>query len=130
MAVTKSVSLIAAAISGIIAIAAGTAVAHLLGQDPRAAALLATGAQYAMYHALALLGVAALSARHEGERAPFLGAAAWLFLAGTVLFSGSLYLLALTGIAALARVTPFGGVAFLLGWAALGLHGWRARGRG
>ncbi len=126
---TRTISLIAAAVNGIIAIAAGTAVAHLLAQDPRAAALLATGAQYAMYHALALLGVAALSARHEGEATPLLAAACWLFLAGTVLFSGSLYLLALTGTAALARVTPFGGVAFLLGWAALGIYGWRSRHR-
>ena len=57
----------------------------------------------------------------------FLAIAAWLFIAGTVLFSGSLYLLALTGVGALAWLTPFGGVAFLLGWLSLGIFAWRYR---
>jgi uncharacterized membrane protein YgdD (TMEM256/DUF423 family) len=51
--------------------------------------------------------------------------AAWLLVAGLVLFSGSLYALALTGIRGLGAVTPFGGAAFLAGWAALAWAGWR-----
>jgi uncharacterized membrane protein YgdD (TMEM256/DUF423 family) len=80
-----------------------------------------------MYHALALLALAALAGASEREADRFLAIAAWLFIAGTVLFSGSLYLLALTGIRALARVTPFGGSAFLLGWLSLGVFAWRRR---
>jgi uncharacterized membrane protein YgdD (TMEM256/DUF423 family) len=56
---------------------------------------------------------------------PFLRAAAWAFLAGIVLFSGSLYLMALTDLRAIAWVTPIGGLSFLLGWAALAVHGVR-----
>lgn len=116
--------IILAAVNGILAIGAGTISAHLLAAAPHRAHLLATGAQYAMYHALALLALGALAG---AKPAPFLAVAGWLFVAGTVLFSGSLYFLGLSGIAAFAWVTPFGGVAFLLGWAALALHGWRLR---
>ncbi|HEX3499527.1 MAG TPA: DUF423 domain-containing protein [Stellaceae bacterium] len=115
--------LLAATINGILAVAAGAAASHLFANDAQRLALMETGAHYAMYHALALLALAAL-AEHSKEDAALL-AAAWLFIAGTVLFSGSLYLLALTGIHALVWVTPFGGVAFMLGWAALAIHAWR-----
>jgi uncharacterized membrane protein YgdD (TMEM256/DUF423 family) len=116
--------IIVAAVNGILAVGAGTISAHLLAAAPHRAHLLATGAQYAMYHALALL---ALSALASATPAPFLAAAGWLFVAGTILFSGSLYFLGLSGIVAFAWVTPFGGSAFLLGWAALAFHGWGLR---
>ena len=74
------------------------------------------GARYHMYHALALLAAAWTVARWPGG-APTL--AGWLFVAGTLLFSGSLYLLALTGQRWLGAVTPLGGAAFIAGWLAL-----------
>jgi uncharacterized membrane protein YgdD (TMEM256/DUF423 family) len=77
-----------------------------------------TGVRYHMYHALALLLTALLAARLPGKA---IMAAGWLFIAGIVLFSGSLYVLAVTGVTALGAITPFGGVAFLAGWAALAI---------
>lgn len=72
-----------------------------------------TGASYHLAHALAI-GLAALVA----ERAPgaWAAAAAWAFLAGIALFSGSLYVMALTGLRRLGAITPLGGLAFLAGW--------------
>jgi uncharacterized membrane protein YgdD (TMEM256/DUF423 family) len=78
------------------------------------------GVRYHMYHALALLGTAGAVARW-GSASAF--AAGWFFVAGIVLFSGSLYLLVLTGLRWLGAVTPVGGVAFLVGW---GLLAWTA----
>ncbi|MGH7006258.1 MAG: DUF423 domain-containing protein, partial [Alphaproteobacteria bacterium] len=78
-----------------------------------------TGARYHMYHALAM-GLAALAIRGDTTRGGAAKLAAALFLAGIVLFSGSLYLLAATRLRMLGMVTPFGGLAFLAGWAALG----------
>ena len=81
-----------------------------------------TAARYQMYHALALLAVGWLAARCPSGVARLAG---WLFVGGTVLFSGSLYLLSLTGARWLGAVTPLGGAAFLAGWLALA---WAARG--
>jgi uncharacterized membrane protein YgdD (TMEM256/DUF423 family) len=118
------IAILAAALNGLLAVAASAAAVHLFAGDPHRLALMSTGAQYALYHAVALLAVAALADRATaGGR--FLAAAAWLFIAGTVLFSGSLYLLALTGSRVLVWITPFGGIAFMLGWAALALHAGR-----
>jgi len=75
-----------------------------------------TGARYQMYHALALLFVAWLAERATGSAVHVAG---WAFVAGTVLFSGSLYLMALTGKTWLGAITPLGGVAFLVGWVAV-----------
>jgi uncharacterized membrane protein YgdD (TMEM256/DUF423 family) len=80
-----------------------------------------TGAEYQMYHALALLGVGLAAARAAKRRA--LDLAGWCLLGGIVLFSGSLYALTLTGDKYWAFVTPFGGVLFLVGWAALAFAG-------
>src|SRR3954451_20023147 len=102
-----------AAASGFFAVAAGAFASHTLSADARAVALVGTAAQYAMYHALALLAVGVLAARGG---APSLDAAGWLFVIGIVLFSGSLLVLALTPVRAVGFVTPIGGVAFLLGW--------------
>ena len=82
-----------------------------------------TGARYQMYHALGLIAVAWAVTRWPGAAAAWAG---WLFVAGTVLFSGSLYALALTGVRWLGAITPLGGVAFLAGWTCLALA---ARGR-
>jgi uncharacterized membrane protein YgdD (TMEM256/DUF423 family) len=76
-----------------------------------------------MYHALALLAVAWAVTRWPGSNLP--AAAGWLFVAGTVLFSFSLYLLALTGQRWLGAITPLGGVAFVAGWVCLALAAWR-----
>ena len=115
------------ALSGFVAVGAGAFGAHAL-RDRLSAAMLdtfQTGAQYQMYHALALVGVGILLARFSSEGSPWLSAAGWLFVAGTVLFSGSLYLLALTDTRWLGAITPLGGVAFLLGWLALAIGIWR-----
>ena len=107
-----------AAVNGALAVLAGAFAAHgLQGRlDAHALEIFETGARYHMYHALAL-GLAALAMR--GDAAPRARLSACLFFAGIVLFSGSLYMLALTGASALVYVTPVGGVAFLGGWLAL-----------
>jgi uncharacterized membrane protein YgdD (TMEM256/DUF423 family) len=110
----QSSRLIAAgAINGVIAVAAGAFAAHALKDrlEPKMLDAFETGARYQMYHALAMI-LAGIVAR-EVTRA---GRAGWLFQLGIVLFSGSLYGLALTGERAFAFATPFGGVAFLVGW--------------
>jgi uncharacterized membrane protein YgdD (TMEM256/DUF423 family) len=75
-----------------------------------------TGASYHLAHALALAIAALLVERVSAGAATV---AAWAFFAGIVLFSGSLYAMSLSGVRALGAVTPFGGLAFLIGWAAL-----------
>jgi uncharacterized membrane protein YgdD (TMEM256/DUF423 family) len=77
-----------------------------------------TGVKYHLIHALGLLAVAWAIQRWGGGLAVTAG---WLFVAGTVLFAGSLYALSLTGLRALGAITPFGGVAFIAGWVLLGL---------
>ncbi len=84
--------------------------------EPELLAIFETGVRYQLWHALALLGV---SWARERWKAPSLTAAGWLFVAGIVLFSGSLYALSLTGVRALGAITPWGGAAFLAGWALL-----------
>lgn len=88
-------------------------------------AVFQTGVQYQLIHALALLGVALLALQRPGR---LLSAAGGLFVAGILLFSGSLYLLTLTGVGKLGMITPIGGTAFLAGWLCLALAGWRIRG--
>ncbi len=101
------------ALSAFVSVAAGAFGAHALRARlaPDLLAVFETGARYQMFHALALLAVAWAVGRWPGA-----AAAGWLFLAGTLLFSGSLYALALTGARGLGAVTPVGGVAFLAGW--------------
>jgi uncharacterized membrane protein YgdD (TMEM256/DUF423 family) len=108
------------ALSALISVAAGAFGAHALRArlDPAALAVFETGARYQMYHALALLAVGWAASRWPG---PWAGRAGWLFVAGTLLFSGSLYALALTGIRWLGAITPLGGAAFLAGWLCLAL---------
>ena len=112
--------LLAGAVAGLIGVGFGAFGAHgLRGRlTPDMLAVFETGVRYHMYHALALLLTAALMPRVPGKA---IAAAGWLFVAGIVLFSGSLYLLAVTGVTILGAITPFGGVAFLAGWAALAI---------
>jgi uncharacterized membrane protein YgdD (TMEM256/DUF423 family) len=83
-----------------------------------------TAARYHLVHALALLATAWAASRWPG---PAVSAAGWLFLAGVLLFSGSLYALVLTNARALGAVTPLGGLCFIAGWLALALAAWRGR---
>ena len=111
------------ALSGCLAVAAGAFGAHgLRGRlSPELMAVFETAARYQMYHALALVVVAAIAGRLYGRGPEVAG---WLFIAGTVLFSGSLYVLALGGPRWLGAVTPLGGLAFLAGWAVLAWAAW------
>jgi len=118
----------AGAVSGLIAVALGAFAAHGLKAKlaPEMLAVFETGARYQMYHAFALFAAAwavGQGAAGQGAAASpaFARAAGWCFLAGTLLFSGSLYALALTGLRKLGIVTPFGGVFFLAGWGLLAL---------
>ena len=111
-------------VSAFIGVALGAFAAH--GLKPHLAAnLLATfeiGVRYQLYHALALLAVGLAYAQWPGR---VLIASGHLFLAGTVLFSGSLYALSLSEMRWLGAITPFGGAAFLLGWACLAWAVWK-----
>jgi len=114
-----------AGLAGLICVAAGAAAAHVAG-DPRASELLRSGALYGLVHAAALIAVATMGERRERVGLA-LGVAGWGFAAGIVLFSFSLFALALTEIGGFARVTPFGGVALMIGWAALAISAGRRR---
>ena len=110
------------ALSALLAVGLGAFGAHGLRHRlvPDMLSTFEVGVRYQLYHALALLAVAWASTRWPGSAVT---AAGWLFVAGTLLFSGSLYLLSLTGQRWLGAVTPLGGACFLAGW--LGLA-WRA----
>jgi uncharacterized membrane protein YgdD (TMEM256/DUF423 family) len=119
------------ALSGLISVAAGAFGAHALkGRLPAdLLVIFETAARYQMYHALALVLVGVLALRGglpERVSAPLQLAGA-LFVVGTVLFSGSLYVLSLSGQRWLGAITPLGGLAFLAGWLALAWSGWLSR---
>lgn len=109
-----------------LSVAFGAFGAHALRErlDERMLANFETGARYQMYHALALLAVAWAVSRFSTSQLPVY--AGWLFIAGIVLFSGSLYLMAFTGQRWLGAVTPLGGVAFLAGWVCLIITAFRS----
>jgi uncharacterized membrane protein YgdD (TMEM256/DUF423 family) len=113
-----------AALNGALAVSAGAFSSHGANMDSHSLGLFEIAARYHMYHALAL-GLAALAMRSGAG----LGAriAAWLFLAGILLFSGSLYALALTGVPMLRIFVPFGGTAFIAGWIVLAIGGLRMK---
>jgi uncharacterized membrane protein YgdD (TMEM256/DUF423 family) len=115
-------------LSGFVGVALGAFAAHALKGQLDAAALstFETGVRYQMYHAFALLAAGWACARWTGRA---VAASGWLFLAGTILFSGSLYALSLSGVRAIGAVTPFGGLAWLAGWACLAWSAWQARER-
>ena len=121
----ERIFMILGSLSGGLAVALGAFGAHSLRArlSLDQLAIFETGVRYEMYHALALLAVAWAVTRWSGSGLPV--AAGWLFVGGTLLFSGSLYLLALTGARWLGAITPFGGVAFIAGWLCLLLAAWR-----
>jgi uncharacterized membrane protein YgdD (TMEM256/DUF423 family) len=108
-----------------VAVAAGAFGAHALRErlTPDLLAVFETGARYNMYHAFALFAAAWAASQWPGSLST---AAGWLFVTGTLIFSGSLYILALSGIRWLGAITPIGGVALLAGWACLAIAAWRA----
>ena len=110
--------LLVGSLAAFLGVALGAFGAHgLRGRlSPEMLAVFETGVRYHMYHALAVLLVGLIAARLDGW---LIHAAGWAFTTGIVLFSGSLYLLAVTGTTMWGAVTPLGGVAFLLGWACL-----------
>jgi uncharacterized membrane protein YgdD (TMEM256/DUF423 family) len=110
--------LLLGAIAGFLAVTLGAFGAHgLRGRlSPEMMAVFQTAVQYNIYHALALLLVSAMMGRLGGW---LIQTAGWSFVAGLVLFCGSLYALALSGVTILGAITPIGGVAFLIGWACL-----------
>lgn len=108
------------ALFALLAVAGGAFGAHALRArlDPQMLAVFETGVRYQFMHAFGLfVAAAACLLNSSGSRLPSL--AGWLFVAGIVLFSGSLYLLSVAGLRGLGIVTPFGGAAFIAGWACL-----------
>jgi uncharacterized membrane protein YgdD (TMEM256/DUF423 family) len=120
----RSLCLIAALLGGL-AVAAGAFGAHALRARLPAEllAIFETAARYQMYHALAIFAALWLASRGAD---PALNAG-WCFAAGTLIFSGSLYVLALSGVRAWGAVTPWGGLLLLIGWGLLAVAAWRAR---
>lgn len=110
-------------LSALVGVALGAFGAHgLRGRvTPEMLNVFEVGVRYQLYHALALLAVGAIAGRLPGGA---LAIAGWLFVAGTVVFSGSLYLLVLSGQRWLGAVTPLGGLAFLAGWLVLAWAAW------
>ena len=106
------------ALSAFIGVALGAFATHGLKErlDANMLAIFETGVRYQMYHALGLLAVGWACTRWPGA---WVNASGWLLIAGTVIFSGSLYVLAVTGVRWLGAITPIGGLAFLTGWLCL-----------
>lgn len=114
----EKIFVIAGAISAFIGVAGGAFGAHALKSRlaPDMLAVFEVGIRYQMYHAFALIATAWVISRWPASAANTAGV---LFIIGTLLFSGSLYLLSLTGIRWLGAITPLGGLAWLAGWACL-----------
>ncbi|NVJ21380.1 MULTISPECIES: DUF423 domain-containing protein [Myxococcus] len=117
--------LVLGAVNAFLSVAAGAFGAHALKArlPPDLLVIFETGARYHMYHALGLLAVGLLALLRPSS---LLNGAGWAMLVGIVLFSGSLYALALSGIRVLGAVTPLGGLGFLAGWALFAIAAWRA----
>jgi uncharacterized membrane protein YgdD (TMEM256/DUF423 family) len=112
------------AVSAFVGVALGAFAAHGL-KTRLGADLLATfevGVRYQMFHAFGLFAVAWAHTRWPGA---LIVASGWLFVAGTLIFSGSLYVLALSGVRWLGAITPLGGLAFLAGWLCLAWGAWK-----
>jgi uncharacterized membrane protein YgdD (TMEM256/DUF423 family) len=110
---------------GFLGVVFGAFGAHALKSrlSPDMLVVFETGVRYQMYHAFAIMIVAAAIGR-IGD-ANLLVLAGWFFVAGVLLFSGSLYALSLSGVGVLGAITPVGGLLFLIGWACLGLFALR-----
>ncbi|HZP87783.1 MAG TPA: DUF423 domain-containing protein [Burkholderiales bacterium] len=118
--------LLLGALAGMLAVILGAFGAHALRAKlaPDMMAVYQTAVQYHFWHALALLAIASVMT-HLPE-SHLLKAAGWLMLLGIVVFSGSLYLLTVTGVRWLGAITPIGGAAFIVGWALFALAVLRA----
>lgn len=116
---TARTFLLLAAITGGLAVILGAFGAHGLRAriDPAMLSVYQTAVEYHFYHALGLIGIAFAADRFPASR--LIRASGWAMLLGIVLFSGSLYILSLSGIGRLGMVTPFGGLALIAGWALL-----------
>jgi uncharacterized membrane protein YgdD (TMEM256/DUF423 family) len=112
-----------AGLGGLSSVAMGALARHLVN-DAKAVDLLRTGALYGMVHAAALIALMGLAQGREPRRGAAV-VAGWSFSIGIMLFSGSLFVLALTGATQISWATPIGGVALMLGWAALGFLAFR-----
>jgi uncharacterized membrane protein YgdD (TMEM256/DUF423 family) len=112
-------------LSAFLAVALGAFAAHGLKDklSPELFAIWEVGVRYHLYHAVALFAVAWVAHQWPAANA---AAAGWLFVAGTVIFSGSLYALSLSGLRWLGAVTPVGGLCFLAGWGWLAWSMWRS----
>jgi uncharacterized membrane protein YgdD (TMEM256/DUF423 family) len=112
-------------LGGLLAVAFGAFGAHALrGRlDDYATGVFETAVQYQFFHSLALLAVGLLALNQPATT--LMRSSGWLFLTGIVIFSGSLYLLSLTGMRWLGAVTPIGGLAFIAGWACLAAAAWQ-----
>jgi len=120
----ERIFLMIASLLGALAVALGAFGAHALSSrlTERLLANYETGVRYHFYHTLALIAVALILSRWpESNLATTAG---WLFIIGIAIFSGSLYILALTGITKLGAITPIGGVALIAGWVCLFLAAW------
>ncbi|MBZ0295956.1 MAG: DUF423 domain-containing protein [Anaerolineae bacterium] len=118
--------LIIAAILGAVGVTLGAFGAHGLAAVFEAngrAATYDTAVQYHLIHALALFGIGILAERYHHR---FLRWAGWLFLAGVILFSGSLYILAIFDVSIMGAIAPLGGTAFIVGWLLMGLAVWQS----
>lgn len=113
-------------ISGFLSVALGAFGAHALKEklDEYSLGIFHTGVTYQTTHALAMILVALLIKWYPDSTG--LTWAGWSFVVGTLIFSGSLYTLAMTGIKVMGAITPIGGVLFLIGWALLAIHAWKA----
>lgn len=116
-----------AAVSGFLSVVVGAFAAHGLKKvlAPEMIEVVKTGVQYQMYHALALLMVALLLIHKPSTSG--LKAGGWAFILGSLMFSGSLYALALGAPHWLGPITPLGGLCFLMGWVLLAVAAWRLK---
>jgi uncharacterized membrane protein YgdD (TMEM256/DUF423 family) len=119
--------LVAGSVNGLIAVAMGAFAAHGLKGllDPAALAWVETASRYQLAHALVLLAIASFVDQGKAASSRLLDMAGASFVAGVILFCGSLYALALTGMFVFVWVTPVGGVLLLAGWSALAWYGLR-----
>lgn len=121
---TSRLFILCGAISGFLSVSLGAFAAHSLKQQlsEHYLSVFQTGVTYQFYHALGLMLIGLIAYHHNTTGIKLAG---WFMLAGSVVFSGSLYLLSLTGIRWLGMITPLGGLCFLTGWALLAYSIWK-----
>ncbi len=114
-----------ASLSAMLAVVFGAFGAHALKSrlDDYAMGVFQTAVQYHFYHSLALLAVGVIALSQP--QTALLRSSGWLFIVGMVVFSGSLYLLSISGLRWLGAITPLGGLAFIAGWACLAAASWK-----